>query len=120
MNVVELTVQTRLDGPPDMPALGLVSPIDGEYCVYVLLCGEVYYVGIDFWVDACERIRTHFRGEGADFLKRNRPTTVCMYMRVVSRGAEANVYHALLDSKPGTLIGGWTQTSWNPVLLCAS
>ena len=114
MDVSDLTDHAHLEGTPEMPALGLASSSEGPYCVYVLRCGEVYYVGIDFWADASERIRAHFRGEGSDFTKHYPPTKVCMFLRVMSRAAEAYVYYALLDAKPDTLVGGWTQTSWNP------
>jgi hypothetical protein len=82
--------------------------------VYVLGCGDVYYVGIDFAPDVCSRIRAQFRGEGAGFTEHFRPTRVSLMLSAPSRAAEAYVYYALLESKPDVLIGGWTQTSWNP------
>lgn len=114
MDVSEISTNTRFAGLPEMPELGLAGGNDLPLCVYVLGCPGAYYVGVDAAGDVCDRIRSHFRGEASGFTFHYRPTKVCLLLSAPNMATEAYVYYALLESKPGVLIGGWTQTSHKP------
>lgn len=99
----------------DMPALGMdLAALSLPYWVYVLRCGDKFYVGIAPAFEAIERMRKHYRGEGAHFTQMYPPTEVCLLWPCPTRAAEAYVYYALVDAFPGVLIGGWVQTSSKP------
>ena len=64
--------------------------------------------------DVSQRIRDQFNAEGAGFTKQYPPTEVCLLWPARNAATEAYVYFALLEAKPKSFVGGWTQTSWNP------
>lgn len=98
----------------DMPDLGLDDILDAPFRVYVLRCLMAFYVGWAKTEDVRQRICDDFSAAGAGFTKRFPPTEVCLLWPARNAAAEAYVYYALLEVKPESFVGGWTQTSWNP------
>ena len=91
------------------------------YRVYVLGSGDFTYVGIEHKSKIAARIRDQFAGRGADFPIQHTPEEILGIWTVQHSAAEGYIFALLLSTMTTGCIhrlGGYTQTSATPSLMC--